>query len=301
MSPISTTPALKISYCITCKGRLYHLKRTLPLNLASELKDLDVEFVILNYQSDDGLAEWIKATYPLELASGRLVHAYHSPAPHFKMAHAKNLAHRLSSGDILCNLDADNILPAGYASWLRTRFTKSDDIVISSRRVTPYGFAEERILRRLLRLPVPKVGTHGRIAIRRKDFYRLGGYNESYSGWGGDDIDLLLRARQIGIKPVTTPSGVWGDVIEHGPDERIGNLSAEDRKVSLKQLDGSFIRAAIHDVRRFRQHYDPTPNKDGRFGMGRININFGLRTEKLGPASGSDGDLPLRAVAKSRL
>lgn len=293
MSPVSTTPALKVSYCITCKGRLYHLKRTLPLNLAAELKDRDVEFVILDYQSDDGLAEWIKATYPSELASGRLVHAYHSPAPHFKMAHAKNLAHRLATGEILCNLDADNILPAGYGAWLRTRFTKRENIVISSRRVAPYGFAEDRILRRLLRLPIPKVGTHGRIAIRREDFHRLGGYNESYSGWGGDDIDLLLRARQTGIKPVRTPSSVWGDVIEHGLDERIGNLSAEDRKVSLKRLDGSFLRAAIHDIRRFRQHYDPTPNKNGRFGMGPISINFGLRTETLGPAPGGGPGLPL--------
>ncbi len=293
MSSVSTKPVSKISYCITCKGRLYHLKRTLPLNLSAESKDLHIEFVILDYQSDDGLAEWVKDTYPAELASGRLVHAYHSPAPHFKMAHAKNLAHRLASGDILCNLDADNILPANYAAWLRTQFSANDRVVISSRRIAPYGFAEDRILRRLLGLPTPKVGTHGRIAIMRQDFYRLGGYNENYSGWGGDDIDFLLRARQTGIKPIRTPSGMWGDLIEHGLEERVGNLSAEDKKASLKRLDGSFLRAAIHDIRRFRQKYDPIPNKGGHFGMGHININFGLRNKMLGPVFDENTHLPL--------
>ena len=63
---------LKISFYTTCMGRLKHVKRTLPKNI-EENKDYDnCEFVILDYNSPDGLANWIVDNFKEHLAEARV-------------------------------------------------------------------------------------------------------------------------------------------------------------------------------------------------------------------------------------
>ncbi|KKL80749.1 hypothetical protein LCGC14_2001600, partial [marine sediment metagenome] len=49
----------KISFCTTCMGRLYNLKETLPKNIEANGEYPNVEFVILDYNSSDGLGDWV--------------------------------------------------------------------------------------------------------------------------------------------------------------------------------------------------------------------------------------------------
>ncbi len=48
----------QISFYITCMNRLKHLQETLEKNILNFLK-IEVEFVVLDYNSQDGLEEWI--------------------------------------------------------------------------------------------------------------------------------------------------------------------------------------------------------------------------------------------------
>lgn len=274
---------MKVSYCITCKNRLSHIQATLPRNLASMADDENVEFVLLNYQSEDGLAEWVEATFAAEIASGRLVHAYHFPAPHFRMTHAKNMAHRLASGDILCNLDADNILPKGYSEWLRKRFAENPDRTISARGFSAFSFLNERIVKRVLGLPRPPGGLFGRIAVTRGNFYKLGGYDETLSAWGFDDADFQLRGRDSGIKPYQMPQDQWGGVIEHGTEERVSNLSKRDREVSAARLDRKIWTQGWEWAQKVWSRHDPYPNVTGQIGCGTVKINFADTVTTLEP------------------
>src|SRR4051794_24309230 len=108
------SPPLKLSFCTTCMNRLGHLRETLPRNLIAATGRGPVEFVVLDYNSSDGLAEWTADVLGSHLASG-LVRYYRTPRPaRFHMSHAKNVAHQLAVGDVVCNLDADNILGSGF-------------------------------------------------------------------------------------------------------------------------------------------------------------------------------------------
>lgn len=105
---------IEISFCTTCKGRLYQLRETLPVNL--DTLQNDEEIVLVDYRSPDGAAAWIWANFRPEIEAGRLrlfevldEAPWHSPK-------AKNLAHRLARGSYLFNLDGDNfILPEDTA------------------------------------------------------------------------------------------------------------------------------------------------------------------------------------------
>ena len=49
----------QISFCITCMNRLKHLQETLEKNILDNFLVDEVEFVVLDYNSQDGLEEWI--------------------------------------------------------------------------------------------------------------------------------------------------------------------------------------------------------------------------------------------------
>ena len=87
---------------------------------------------------------------------------------------------RLGTGDVLCNVDADNFTGPEFASYLDKVFSKKYEqpkVYANS----PYVF-------------MPKeVGSHGRIALTRRDFYYWGGYCEDFIGWGEEDNDLNRR------------------------------------------------------------------------------------------------------------
>jgi hypothetical protein len=249
--------------------------------------------VLLDYDSGDGLREWVLSTFCKEISERRLIYAYFGPAPHFKMAHAKNLSHRISTGDILCNLDADNFIVRDFSTWLRARFSEDPDIIISAKNMRPTGYIETRVLRRILGHPRPTAGLSGRIALTRNNFTKIGGYDERYSAWGSDDVDFQLRAIKAGIRPLRLPQDQWGGVIGHGGEERLRHLSEADRLVSKKRLALGFFREGISDVRRRYQKRATVPNEHGLYGLGRVEINFGEQVIEIGPARTADDSPPL--------
>ena len=65
-------PRPGISFCISCRGRLHHLRRTLPQNIADNRDYPNLEFILLDYNSTDGLGEWVKHELSEEIANGQL-------------------------------------------------------------------------------------------------------------------------------------------------------------------------------------------------------------------------------------
>lgn len=172
-------PFKKISYCITCKNRLYQLKQTLEQNLKDNKAYPDVEFVLINYNSQDGLEEWVKRNFSHYIDQGTLVY-YRTPDPEvFNAPKAKNLSHRLATGDILCNLDGDNYTGRDNAFYINHLYKSEPHRVVRFYKA-------------------PFWGTVGRIVLSRKLFYEIGGHNEAFLPLGHEDIDLLDRARRYG-------------------------------------------------------------------------------------------------------
>ena len=72
----------RISLCTACMGRLHDLKQTLPKNIEDNRDYPNVEFVILDYNSDDGLEDWMRRNMMEHIESG-LVSYYHTTEPEY--------------------------------------------------------------------------------------------------------------------------------------------------------------------------------------------------------------------------
>jgi hypothetical protein len=200
-------------------GRLHHLKRTLPRNIVWNQDYPDLEFLLLDYNSPDGLEGWVRHKMAKYIESGRLVYCRESSAKHFLHSHSRNLAFKLATGDIVCNVDADNFTGAGFAAHLDDVFGQRTRLICGGMNVS---------------------GLFGRIALRKEDFLNLGGYDEQFTeGWGLEDWDLIRRAICSGFARVSFGAEYAISAIGHSNTERqiytqAGNLWDSRRSIEQK-------------------------------------------------------------------
>jgi hypothetical protein len=248
-------------------GRTHHLKETLLQNIKDNLPenpgDPAVEFVLVDYNSKDGLKEWIESNKDLKpyLDNKTLVYARYPDAKHFHHAHAKNMAHRLATGDVVCNLDADNFTGKGFARSLADKFADGKSAIVHPAFKALKGVSLELS------------GAFGRIAMLRKDFLALGGYSETRfnKGWGSEDTDLIRRALAYGLNPRPIFEKAFLKVIAHGNEERLKYTAAGMQGVQ-KIKSG---RLSFNQLRFTFKTYTSSvqENPDGHFGMGTV---FGI-------------------------
>jgi hypothetical protein len=189
-------------------NRLHHIKETLRTNIQNNSDYPDVEFVLVDYNSGDGLEAWVMDNFKSELASSTL-RFFRTEAPTiYRSSHAKNMAHRASTGDIVCNLDADNFTGPGFAYYLNEHFTSNPAGFLSVDYFDKFG---------------TKSDTIGRIACFRKDFETVGGYDEKIRGYGYGDIDLCERLKRLGKKQHFINNEELLRTIDHSTEERLVN------------------------------------------------------------------------------
>ncbi len=240
---------MKISFATTCMGRAHHLKQTLPANLAHNVDWTHpnaVEFVVLDYSSPDDLGEWLLSDPAIApyLEAGIVRYARHEGEQFFRHSHAKNMAHRLASGDFVCNLDADNFTGPRFADHLRGIFTKK-----------PHSFVSANFFDGSLNQP-PYIGCMGRVAMKREDFFKIGGYNEDrkFEGWSGEDFDMFVRACKHLISPHFISDRKYLECVTHSNEERVANTAhaGQERQIDLiKMLDGGpFLKKASYFFRK---------------------------------------------------
>lgn len=257
------TPAEpRIAFCTTAKGRLQHVEQTLPRNLADNADYPNLVIVLVDYQSDDGLADYIRRAHQADLESGRLVYYRYDDAPTFRMAHAKNMAHRLALAEgarILANIDADNFTGPGFASAVAAKFRTAADedeaIFLRCRdnHRGPGGSAAERT----------PPGCHGRIVVTAGAFLQAGGYDEYFAGWGPDDLDFAMRLLRLGY-------------MRHGLDRSFRVAIKHNDKLRFSKYGPGAPKTREEAASNFRldgrQHLSVVNN--GHIGEGVVFRNF---------------------------
>jgi hypothetical protein len=169
-------PPTRVAFVTTCRNRGMHLRRTLPVSMAGNPGAL---FVVVDYGSEDGIGDWVRAECPAAVL-------YRVEADRFRMAHAKNVAHRVGlklGADVLVNLDADNFAPAGFAEYVAREMADGR------------GFMWACMIPGVLTR-----GISGRIAVTRAQFLAAGGYDERFEDWGPDDKDFNARLVRLGFE-----------------------------------------------------------------------------------------------------
>jgi predicted glycosyltransferase involved in capsule biosynthesis len=95
------------------------------------------------------------------------------------MAHSRNVAYKAASGDIVTNVDADNFTGPGFADRMNRIANQ-----LSGKNVFLKSYRS----------------THGRVGFWKEEFVNLlGGYDETFVGYGHDDRDLIFRAMELGF------------------------------------------------------------------------------------------------------
>ena len=195
----------KISFCTTCMNRLHHLKETLPANFANNSTYVNLEFILLNYNSKDDIDTWIEKEWMTEIESGRLKYLKTLEPLYFKYSHAKNMVAKFATGDIICNIDADNFTGPGFAEYINEQFNNKDNIFLIGGKE---GFWD----------------TKGRVCLWKSDFLKLNGYDERILDWGYEDIDFYYRVNNyLGRTEVKIEEDKYLQTIKHDEIEKMQN------------------------------------------------------------------------------
>jgi hypothetical protein len=198
---------MRIGFCTAAMNRRWQLEKTLPENLAS-LRGSGHFLALVDYNSSDGLCEMVQARLAGHVEDGTLLY-FHTVEPRgFHASLAKNLGHRLAlqrEPDVLFNLDADNFIAPETIAALEGLFG-------GERRACFHNWSRQWT-----------DGSFGRIAMRSDDWVALGGYDESFLPMTWQDVDLLLRARAVGLEYVAAhPARA---AVENTQDDKIRNLA----------------------------------------------------------------------------
>jgi len=243
-----TIPTL--SFCITCKNRIYQIVQTLKKNLEDNRLHNDwIEFILVDFGSTDGLHDWVMNNFMEDIKTGYLKYFYTDELIDWKCSLAKNTAHWCSQNDIVVNLDCDNFTGFFGGRYVIKQFLLNRDVVL-------HQFSGRY-----------NDGTCGRIAVLKKYFEFVGGYDESFEPHGYQDIDLIHRLVKSGLKYLQITNKKYSSAIINSKDEGIhyaksrltySEMNESNRKKSLLNIsDGNFIvNQGIFGIRKKIYNHD---------------------------------------------
>lgn len=220
-------PRPQVSVVVTHYEQPDQLARTWAALCAQTLPPAEVVI------TDDGSAEPPRAP-----AGGPPVRVVTQPDLGFRAAAARNAGARAARGEVLVFVDADTVPGPGFVEAMTRRVAVCPDVLAVGRRrhadlaATPVGsdpaaappLPDPAWLRHAYTASRDLLDADGRsfrfvisavLACRRSLFDDLGGFDERFVGYGGEDWDLAYRAWNAGAVLVHEPDAVaWHD----GPD-----------------------------------------------------------------------------------
>lgn len=210
-----------ISVVTRCMNRLHDLRKTLLKNLQDNQNYQEAEFVILDYNSTDGLFDWLKKDMIEFLQSGRLKYYRTNEPKNFCPNHSQNVAFRLAQNELVANVDCDNFMHFGYLERINQCCFGNGAFI-----AVPSNFLEFGSKHFYLK---------GRFAARKSDIELLSGFDEDLDGgFGNDDVNFSLRAILAGFSIVCYESHFTEGRIETSNEDRIAFVKNNDFNSMIK-------------------------------------------------------------------
>lgn len=196
---------MKFTYITTCKGRLHHIRQTLPAALAAG----NAEFIVVDYGCPDGTGAWVREHHPAVTV------VTVADDPGFNLARARNFGAAAARTPWLGFFDADVLLGPGF-------FARVEAGVAAGHYYVPDS---------------GDPNTWGSCLVERDAFNAAGGYDEAIDNWGGEDNDLYAALAMHGIRRGHYPGHLLVPVrhsdAERTRYQRITNL---DRAVRVSDV-----------------------------------------------------------------
>lgn len=201
--PVAPGKGIQISFVIGHRGpeRLPHLLLTLQ-SIASQ-RGVSFECIVVEQSAipevKEHLPSWVRYV--------------HTPLPDKNMPYSRawafNVGARYARTEVLVLHDNDMLVPADYAKEVIARLEEGFE-VINLKRFIFYLSADHSAAVLSGKLPlahqppqevVQNLEAGGSFAIIRGAFFGIGGFDESFLGWGGEDNEFWERAQTLSVWP----------------------------------------------------------------------------------------------------
>jgi GT2 family glycosyltransferase len=257
--PRSEHESPDISFIIGHRGdsRLPHLLSTLA-SIAAQ-RDIVLECLVIEQD--------VRPQLPAHLPSW--VRHVHTPPPDAGMAYCRswafNIGARLARGRVLVLHDNDILVPRDYGAHLLAHFREGFDMVNLKRFVfylsaghtdAVLGGEAAGLADAPLEAIVQNAECGASVAVLRDAYERIGGMDESFIGWGGEDNEFCERAHTLRTWPYAYlpfvhlwhPAQPGKQRLDNPTLRRFHELSAipaKDRVARLRQLQGGSMAGPI--------------------------------------------------------
>jgi len=199
-------------------NRLDDLRETIGSRVAQAIKSPPIEILVLDYNSTDGLQEYMREVMTnLRPTNGnRIIYKKYSARDTYHAAHANNLAMLAGSGDWVALTPADVFLVEDYAINLRQCIAEGCQWANTTKK------------------------RRSTIAIHKDEFIASGGYDERFECYGPDDVDLIERLERRKLKRGAINDNYVRDIFTPA-DKKIANYRLKGSHVELGQALMPFL------------------------------------------------------------
>ncbi len=205
----------QLSLITTCMGRLAHLQQSLPAAVGQP----DCTCIVVDYSCPEKCGDWVESHFPT-------VKVVRVPGQtEFNASRARNAGAKEATTPWLGFFDADIILHPQYAAHVLPL-------------LHPGNFYLPQLKQR---------GLTGSVICARADFESIGGYDENYVGWGGEDTDLYIRLAWLGAARQLVQADLLSQ-IQHSDALRTAHLPVKSKERS--QTINMLYRIAKLDLMR---------------------------------------------------
>jgi hypothetical protein len=219
----------RVSILIPIGGRERLPQFELALAAARGQRDVEFEVIVVEQADTPLLADSVPSDV-------RHVYQERAAGARFNKSAAVNCAARAARGDVLVLLDADYLIPVDFAAEC-ARVLCTADAARPARfifHLDPHSTSRAREARSLpTDLAIERIVSNNPtpIAVRAATYWSVGGHDETYLGWGGEDTEFIDRLRtqtfsEGGWMPVVH---AWHPAAQQKSDGTRNRLHHEDR------------------------------------------------------------------------
>ncbi len=250
----------EISVVIPTYNRLDTLAHVIPTLLAQDLPAERYELLVCDSNSTDGTREYLAGI------SEQHPNVRHLPGAYTGRAMARNAGISAAQGEVVLFNDSDILASPDLLSQHLRHHREERNLAVVGLEVQvkdldDYAFKrdhpEERgFLHKPTRKQLPWLYfLTGNASVRRDDLLRVGSFDESFTGYGHEDLELGYRLEKAGIRILYEPNAV---------NYHCQDVPHDDQKEKMKLAGRSTVRF-------YRKHPD--------FG---VKLNLGMTPVSLG-------------------
>ncbi|MGP6192653.1 MAG: glycosyltransferase family 2 protein [Vulcanimicrobiaceae bacterium] len=252
-----TNPELTV--VIPTYNRLDTLRHVIPSLLASDLRPELYEIVVADSNSNDGTADFLRD------ASAEHANVRHLPGAYSGRAMARNAGIEAARGAVVMFTDADIIASRELLSLHLSHHRQSGGIAVVGMELQVGSFEEYERLRDHpeLRRPLHPASRRrlswlyfltGNASVRKADLDRLGRFDENFTGYGHEDLELGYRLEAAGLRILYEPRAI---------DYHWHPVPYDEQKEKMRLAGRSTVRF-------YRKH--PTLLVKARLGMTPVSL-----------------------------